>query len=880
MRGVLSVYTLLFLVSFSHGGGPSEKVEIKNRVYNTDRIEGQPPTIDGQLTDPVWETVEWSGEFVQREPVEGPPPSFQTRFKVLYDNDALYLAFRVYDDPENMDNKMDRHDHFPGDWVEINIDSYGDQRTAFSFTLSLSETRGDELISEDGNNWDSSWDPIWRGATKVDDKGWTAEMRIPLSQLRFSADEKQVWGLQVTRRMFRLEERSTWQRIPKDTTGWVSQFGELRGLNHIKPKRRLELLPYMVGGGKRAEASAGDPFFDGSDDLLDGGLDGKYGITNNLTLDFTINPDFGQVEADPSEVNLSSFETFFEERRPFFIEGRNIFNVPVAPAETGGPFAQDNMFYSRRIGRRPSLRPRADYVDQPEGTGIIGAFKLSGKTANGLSIGILESVTAEETAGFERGGERGRQTVEPLSNYFVGRIQKDLQNGDTQIGGVVTAVNRDLKDPRLDFLTEQAYGFGVDFSTYFRNRNYRLQGSLMSSSLRGSENAIGRIQTAPARYYQRPDNGSERFDPTRTSLRGQAGSLRFSRTNNFDIRFQTGLAWRSPGFEINDLGFMRNADQINQFTWVGWRKEEPFSVFDNMRVNANQWLDWDNAGNFLGASANVNAHAQFRNKGNSRFSITRNWEATSNTELRGGPSMLLPGRWSIDGSVSSDQRRNFVVTSGFNARRGDSGSLSHQSYWMELRFRPTNAMRLSFNPQYASYRPEMQYVATQDFTGEPRFLFAELDQETTSFTLRLDYAITPRLTIQYYGAPFVSTGRYSAFKRITDPTAHRYSDRFVPFSTEQITLENNGAYAVDENNDGATDYRLGNPDFDFRELSSNLVIRWEYSPGSLLFLVWSQNRFNGTLLGEGLDHRDQLDTLFSTHPENVVLLKISKWWAP
>ena len=271
------------------------------------------------------------------QPDEGKPPAQATRFKVLYDNDALFFAFDLEDVPSEVSELLGRRDSFPGDWIEVNIDSYFDHRTAFSFTLSVSGSRGDEFISNDGSNWDSNWDPVWSGAATLDQDGWTAEMRIPLSQLRFSKASEQIWGLQVTRRVFRSEERSNWQRIPKDVTGWVSQFGELHGLLDLEPKRRIELMPYAVASSESLAGEAGDPFRDGSSSDFDGGIDGKIGLSNNLTLDFTINPDFGQVEADPSEVNLTAFETFFSERRPFFIEGSDIFELRIAPAITGGP---------------------------------------------------------------------------------------------------------------------------------------------------------------------------------------------------------------------------------------------------------------------------------------------------------------------------------------------------------------------------------------------------------------------------------------------------------------------------------------------------------------------------------------------------------------
>ncbi len=863
---------------------PAEsKDEVPKRVYDSRRAE-EAPVLDGRLDDPVWRTVEWTGDFIQREPAEGIAPSQQTRFKVVYDDDALYFAFRLQDDPSQVSRQLARRDRFPGDWIEVNIDSYFDRRTAFSFTLSCSGTQGDELISNDGARWDPNWNPVWNGAAQLDDEGWTAELRIPLSQLRFSDASEQTWGLQVNRRVYRLEERSNWQRIPKDRSGWVSNFGELRGLKNLKPKRRIELVPYVVSRAESFPAEAGNPFRDGSASDIDGGIDGKIGVTNNLTIDFTVNPDFGQVEADPSEVNLTAFETFFQEKRPFFVEGNNIFDLRLAPAVTGGPFTRDRLFYSRRIGRRPGHSPDAPddaFVDTPQNTSILGAFKLSGKTANGLSIGILESVTAEETATIDSGGERSRQTVEPLTSFFAARLLKDFRKGDTQIGGMLTAVHRKIDDEALEFMREEAYAGGIDLSHYFHQRDYRFEASLFMSEISGSPEAILEAQESSARYYQRPDNDYVTLDPSRTSLSGHAGSLRLRRTSNHELVFQTGVAWRSPGFEINDLGFMRAADGVNQFTWVAYERRNPLKIFDRFTINGNQWNNWDYGGNYLGSRFNVNANAQFRNKVQAGFAITREQEQVSNTRLRGGPSSKWPGEWTYEVWGNSDRRKRLSFNAGAFVRRGDEASIDGESVWGGVTWRPSDAIRLSLNPRVTRSEREMQYIDTLAFGSDDRFLFGTIDQETTVVNLRLDYSITPDLTVQLYASPFVSTGRYSDLKRITAPRAGRYRDRFDVFDADQITFDpGSEAFDVDEDRDGIVDYSLDDPDFDVREFNSNLVIRWEYRPGSAIFLVWSQVRDESTLNRGRLDFRDELDQLFSAPAEDVILLKVSKWFSP
>ena len=860
-----------------------ETPEIQKRSYQTHRTP-TPPRLDGKLGDAAWQLVEWSGDFVQYEPAEGKPPERQTAFKLVYDDEALYFAFRAFDDPSEVRSLLARRDRFPGDWIEVNIDSYFDRRTAFSFTLSLSGTRSDEFISNDGRVWDTNWNPVWEGATQVDDEGWTAETRIPLSQLRFSGDEQQVWGLQVMRRLFRKEERSTWQYIPKGSSGWVSRFGEIHGITGLEAKRRVELLPYGVAKAERFEAEPGNPFRDGSDQSLTAGLDGKIGVTSNLTLDFTLNPDFGQVEADPSEVNLTEFETFFGERRPFFIEGADIFDLPLAPAITGGSFVRDRLFYSRRIGGAPPHTPDLlddEFADTPSSTSILGAFKMSGKTAGGLSVGVLDSVTQRERAHVDHLGERRRVTVAPLTNYFVGRLQQDLGGPDSQVGLMMSAVNRDLNEAHLDFLPRQAYAGGLDFSHYFGDRTYRLEGNLIGSYLQGSTTAIDEAQTSSARYFQRPDNDYVTYDPTRTSLAGHAGSARLTRsTSKSPFSFQTGVAWRSPGFEINDAGFMRRADEVNQFTWVAWQFRNPFSIFRRAQINANQWLDWDFGGNLLTVRANTNSHVTFRNNYRMGGGVTWAGERLSNTELRGGPASRWPGGWFYDIYAGTDSRRSLYGTLEHWGDNGDQGSERQRGYFLQLTYRPTNALTLALNPWIEQRRSEMQYIETSSYEGEDRFLFGGIDQDTFSLTVRFDLAITPNLTLQYYGAPFVSSGSYKAIKRITDPQAAAYRDRFALYDDDQIRLDAEaGVYEVDENRDGEVDYRFDRPDFDFRDFNSTMVLRWEYRPGSELYVVWSQARSEELLRPGPLRVGDAYRRLFEAPPHDIFLVKFSKRFA-
>ena len=857
-----SLFLILGLLFASGSGASAQTPPVEQRVYQTERVQGSAPELDGRLDDPAWKQVEWSGDFLQHNPDRGAPPSQQTVFKILYDDDALYIAYRAYDDhPKEISSQTTRRDWFPGDWVEINIDSRCDHRTAYSFTSSVSGVRGDEFISEDGDNWDGDWDPIWFLATQIDDEGWSAEVKIPLSQLRFADKEEHVWGIQVTRRVFRDEERSCWQLIPLDTPGWVSRFGELRGIRDIRPRRQVELLPYAVSSAERFAREDGNPFATGSDESIAFGLDGKVGIQRSLTLDFTVNPDFGQIEADPSEVNLSAFETFFSEKRPFFIEGSNIFDYQIAPAITGGSFTQDRLFYSRRIGRGPRYYPEAEgaHVEFPDNTSIIGAAKLSGKTEGGLSLGLLESVTAKERAQLDISGDRSHETVEPTTNFFVGRASQDLNRGQTVLGVLVTAVHRDLAgEEQLRFLHDAAYSGGIDALHRMLDSRYYLAGNLSFSRVEGAPEAITEDQLSSARFYQRPDADHVEFDSTRTALSGNAGSFRVGKSGGGITRFQTGVAWRSPGFETNDIGFLRRADEINQFTWFALQFNQPFSVFNRLQLNSNQWTNYDYAGANTSNAANVNFNANFRNNWSVGADLTRDFDYISNTALRGGPSSRWPGSWSSGFWVNSDSRKSLYYGFGANWGAGDESSYKNRNYWIDLTWRPSGRARLTLSPSYSRYEPELQYGTTEgQETADPRYIFASLDQETAAVTFRLDYAVKPDLTIQYYGQPFVSAGDYSQFKAITDPRAAAYEDRFAPIADED-------APAI--------------RDFNVRDFNSNLVVRWEFQPGSLVYVVWNQGR-QGSSEGSPFDVTDDLDGLFHVRPHDIFLVKVSRWFS-
>ncbi len=857
-------------------------VEAQNdstKSYATSRVLGDAPQIDGILNDPAWEQVQWGGgDFRQSQPDAGAAASVKTKFKILYDAKNLYLAFKCFDpEPDSIVRRMSRRDGFEGDFVEINIDSYYDKRTAFSFTSSVSGVKGDEYISNNGNNWDANWDPIWYLKTSIDSEGWIAEVRIPLSQLRFADKPEHTWGIQIMRNFFRKQERSIWQYIPPNAPGWVHLFGELNGITGVKPQKQLEIQPYVVAKTETFEKEAGNPFATGTSSDINFGLDAKIGLTSDITLDLTVNPDFGQVEADPSQVNLSAYQLFFSERRPFFIEGNNTYNFPVTQSTAGGNFNSDNLFYSRRIGRRPDYYPglnNNEVADVPTNTRIIAAAKLTGKNSKGFSWGLLESVTAKTEAVIDSLGERREEAIEPQTNYVVGRVQQDINKGNTIIGAIFTATNRKIEDPQLEYLHKDAYTGGIDFVHNWKERKYYVRFNGVFSHVAGTKEAITGTQTANEHLFQRPT--AQKYisvDSSRTSLTGNGGTLAIGKSSG-DIVYQGGVTWRSPGVELNDLGFLITADLITQWAWAQYRILKPFSIFRRLRVNGNEWLYFDYGGTNTRRMVNVNGHVQLKNYWFMGTGATLIGRRISNADLRGGPAITYPGGLENWYYFETDNRKKIRASFENWFFTGFENSESSKGLSLSLTYRPINAMNITLSPGVDFNDNKQQYVTTTSYNNEPRYLTARIQQTTYNMTVRLNYVLTPNLTIEYWGQPFISTGEYSEFKRITEANAEAYTDRFHTFTESEIAFNNtSGQYDIDENTDSVIDYSFGSPDFNFAQFRSNMVLRWEYIPGSTLFLVWTQSKTDFVPTGGDNSFRHLSSSLFDKTPHNIFLIK-------
>ncbi|MCW8980203.1 MAG: DUF5916 domain-containing protein [Altibacter sp.] len=854
---------LLCIASSSFSWAQTETTSATNeskpekRVYTTRSIEGKEPiVIDGKLEDAAWNEVDWTTDYVEFEPDNGTPPTEQTKMKIAYDARNLYVAFRCYQkDPSTIERRLGRRDDFPGDWVEINIDSYGDDRTGFSFTISASGVKGDEFISENGN-FDGSWNPIWYVDTQIDAEGWTAEMRIPLSQLRFSAADEQVWGLQSTRRYFNNEERSLWQPLLPSPPGWVSEFGELRGIKGIKPQKQIEIQPYTVAQWDTYEEEQGNPYRDGSDGRLTFGLDAKIGVTNDLTLDATINPDFGQVDADPGAVALDGFEIFFQERRPFFVENKSVYDYRVG----GGA---DNLFFSRRIGRSPQgspFGPTTVYADQPNNTTILGAAKFSGKTKEGWTIGILESVTDKEFADvINEDGSEQETLVEPLTNYFVGRVQKDFNDRKSNVGAIFTATHRNM-DPNVSFLHSQAYSGGLDFQHNWNERKHYITGKATFSHVRGSAEAITATQTSLTHLFQRVDAEHVSVDPNKTSLTGSGGNFEVGKGGGGNWRYYFGGNWKSPEYELNDIGFLRQADDIRQYSGARYLWNKPTSWFRQANVRADISTAFDFEGNYNRIQYEVAGYVNWKNNWWSELGGAHKPRIFVNTFLRGGPRWRYNEENYVFFFSGTDQRKKLSFRAGHVHSRATQDQFSFYNYEVGARYQPLNSLSLSVDLNYEESPSKTQYVSQADFNGTTRYILGEIDNEALSATLRVNYSINPNLTIQYYGQPFIFRAKYSNFNFVNNSVAEDLNERVSLYGNDQI-LFSEGSYLVDEDRDGTTDYQFGDPDFAFVQFRSNLVVRWEYIPGSEIFLVWSQ----------GITGLGDPDNRFSTIIDNQIL---------
>ena len=810
-----------------------------------------PIVLDGKLNEEIWQQAPPVVDFLQRDPDEGREPSQRTEARIAYDEGALYVAVRAFDtDASKIVGILTRRDQrSPSDWIRIVVDSYFDRRSAYEFGVNPVGVKTDRYYFNDGQS-DDSWDAVWDVQVEKDSQGWRAEFRIPFSQLRFNNTSGGPVGFSIIREVGRLAETSTWPLLSRNANGFVSQFGELRGLKMSGAPKRFELMPYSLGKVDTRQVDVSDPLTSSPDPGGSVGLDLKYAVTPGLTLTATANPDFGQVEADPAVVNLDAFETFFPERRPFFVEGSGTFrfNMDCNDGNCTG------MFYSRRIGRAPQGTADVDegeYSKQPDAATIIGAAKLTGRAA-GFSIGALTAVTAMEDAEIAAADSVGyhTQTVEPLTGYTVLRARREFNN-QSSLGFMTTATNRQF-DPATGFLADNAYAGGLDYD-WRLSPMYSISGYVAGSHITGNTVAIQRLQENNVHTFQRPDADYLGVDPNATQLQGHAGSVSFGKIAGESTRFSTYVGYKSPGFDTNDLGFMRRADEKNQSNWFQWRNFKPGKYVRTRNFNINQYQGWNFGGDRLYSGGNINSHWTFTNY----YSIGAGYNLDAapfrDRVTRGGPGVLgNPSKFNLWYYANTDNRKalSFSYSGGHWL---DTKNSARHDIVLSMNWRATSSMSLSVGPRYFINHDDSQWVTNEVLAvGGTRYVFGRIDQKTMSITTRFNYTMTPTLSLQMYAEPFVSAGDYSNYKELVDGRAERYEDRYKPYAYQ------------------------GNANFNIRSFRTTNVLRWEYRPGSQLFLVWQQGKEDFQDIGDFRFGRDFGGAL-SAPARNVFLVKFSYW---
>jgi hypothetical protein len=807
-----------------------------------------PIVLDGRLDDAAWREAVVIRGFRQREPREGADASLPTDVRVTYDARALYVAVHAFDpEPSAIVGLMTRRDTgSPSDWIRVLVDSYHDRRTAYEFAVNPAGVKQDRYWFND-TNVDEAWDAVWDVAVGRDGSGWIAEFRIPFSQLRLRHGGETRIGFAVVRHVARLNEISTWPLLPRSASGYVSSFGEIAGVSTGRAANRLELVPYVVSQVETEPDVGGNPLRRSPDPGAAAGLDFKYALTPGLTLTGTVNPDFGQVEADPAVVNLSAFETFFQERRPFFLEGSGIFRFDLDCEDD----SCTGLFYSRRIGRSPrgelELRDGA-HERRPGQTTILAASKVTGRLG-AFAFGALNAITGEERALVaEPGGRRRSVAVEPASAYTVVRARREYAN-QSSFGFMLTSANRAV--PRaLETLPAQAYAGGFD-ADWRLSRRFRLDGYLAASRVQGSLAAIDALQTSARHLFQRPDADHLTLDPDATTMDGHAGRIAFSKIGGERVRFSSNLKWKSPGFEINEVGFLRRADERMITNWIQWRRERPGRILRSLRVNVNQWAAWNFGGDLLSNGGNVNWHLTFTNNWRYGTGVTVNGRTFDDRLSRGGPGGYREAKPALWAYVESDDRR-LVSFEHFFFGMTDRTGLERWEMAPGATVRPTSALSVTAALLLARNIDPAQWVESETRDDVSRHVFGDLDQKTTAVTLRVNYTANPRLSLQIYARPFVSSGRYSGYSELADGRARRFEERFAPYEY------------------GST------ADFRYRSFRTTNVLRWEYRPGSALFVVWQQAReADGPLAFD----RD-VSSAFSAPARNVFLVKLAHWINP
>ncbi len=842
----------------------------------------EPVRIDGVLDEAAWQRPT-AHPLYQNEPDNGALPRQPTDWWVAYDDEALYVAARLHESaPESIRTCLGRRDSWlKSDSVSLDFDTYNDNRTGFSFSVNPSGVIGDAQLYNDGAE-DSTWDGVWACGTRMDAGGWSLEMRIPFAQLRFSDAPQQVWGINFTRYYSRCNGREELFHRPRQESGYLSRFPDLVGLAGVQPVREVEALAYGTARGRFEQIAPGDPFRSTSEYDADAGLDLRYRITNDLAVSATVNPDFGQVEVDPAVVNLSDAETYYPEKRPFFVEDTGTFRFGREGTNNNWNFnwSDPTPLHSRRIGRSPQLRlGDHDHADVPGTATILGAVRLGG-TVGGMRIGAMSALTSDERARLSTDGFAGEQLVEPRTSYNALRLQRTYAGGRRGLGLMATGVLRRLDDPAArDQLAAQAWSLGLDGWTRLdTGGTWALRGYLMGSHISGAAPALDLVQRSARRYFQRPDADYLGYDPTRTVLEGWIGRAMLNKEKG-SFTLNTSIGAVSPGFEINDLGWLSRSDRVNSHLAVGYRWSEPTRLFRGRSVSLAGYRTWDFGGRPEDVGFGVFTGGTFANYWGFDAQVFAAPDRYSNHYTRGGPRMVVPTYASADFSFYTDTRRSTTASLG-----GSYGEVSDSSIywglWSEVAVRPSDALLLTFSPTYNATHEATQWVTRvadplMTATYGTRYVFAWMDMQQLSLTTRVDWTFTPRLTLQTYLQPLFATGRYRDLKEFMRPSTYDFAV-YGRHGGSTVERGENGSYVVDPDGDGpAPAFTVADPDFNLKSLQVNFVLRWEYDPGSTFYLAWTQGRANFDDPGS-MDLRRDVRSLLEAPGDDIVMVKITR----
>lgn len=838
--------------------------------------------IDGILDEQLYSTPS-NNTYIQFDPINGIPASEKTEFWVGYDDNALYFGANMLDSqPDSIIAHMSRRDgHSNSDFITIELDTYHDKRSGFWFGINPVGAISDGTISNDSQFGDD-WDGIWEGISRINDDGWSVEMRIPFSQLRFNKSDENVMGIGLVRKIQRKEELDVFHYSRKDESGAASHYATLREIKNIQPPKRLELTPYITGNHGILKTEEENPFYDGTDTNLNIGTDLKIGIGNNLTIDATINPDFGQVEVDPSVINLSAFETIYQEKRPFFIEGADIFSFGRGGATNNVNFGtnEPNFFYSRRIGRHPQGEADGDWVKIPPATSIIGATKFSGKITDSWSLGAFSALARREFSEIQIDGDNSELEIEPLTSYNLFRALKEFNNGRQGLGVIATFVKRNFEDKSLrEILSDQSTAFGIDGWTFLNDdKDWVIGGWLGYSDVRGSKEYIYDLQQSSARYFQRPDAEHVELDPDKVSLDGFAGKVVINKeTGNWN--FNSVIQFVTPSFENNDVGLNYSADKINKHISFGYDWLEPGAIFQSLTLNASYASTHNFAGNKVKEHFIFFGHGKLKNYWSINPIVSYNLRTLSDQALRGGPLVISPaGIWSKL-SIRTDSRKSIIF--GFDGNYQESENNSYSA-----RFSPNvnmnigTRLRLKFDVSANNENRPYQYIDSfDDQTAVQmlgcRHIVGEMERNTFSAEIRVDYTFTPKLSFQAYFQPYMTVASYSRFKEYSRPKSYDFVE-YGKDSPMEIEDSSDFGYLLYPNGKNEDSLYLENPDFNYKALVGSAVLRWEFRPGSIFYIVWTRNSSDEANAGNLNFNRD-LNDMFIADADNVFAIKFTYW---